>query len=114
MTSTLLQVSTGLRPIVIGAMPILMKFGRINHKQLLVNLPSCPPRVISTPWLPDQWKLRQAARIAALQDTAITRRTVVHLSLTESLRYLHYWCQISESIDRCFRCSVTRWKRIAL
>jgi len=39
--------------------------------QLLVNLPSWPARGLDT-WLPDQRKLRQAARLATLQDTAIT------------------------------------------
>ena len=39
--------------------------------QLLVNLPSWPARDLDA-WLPDQWKLRQAARLATLQDTAIT------------------------------------------
>ena len=39
--------------------------------QLLVNLPSWPARGLDA-WLPDQRKLRQAARLAALQDTAIT------------------------------------------
>ena len=39
--------------------------------QLLVNLPSWPARDLDA-WLPDQWKLRQAARFATLQDTAIT------------------------------------------
>jgi transposase len=39
--------------------------------QLLVNLPSWPARDLDA-WLPNQWKLRQAARLATLQDTAIT------------------------------------------
>jgi hypothetical protein len=39
--------------------------------RLLLNLPSWPARDLDA-WLPDQWKLRQAARLAALQDTAIT------------------------------------------
>jgi transposase len=39
--------------------------------QLLVNFPSWPVRDLDA-WLPDQWKLRQAARLATLQDTAIT------------------------------------------
>jgi len=39
--------------------------------QLLVNFPSWPARDLDA-WLPDQWKLRQAARLATLQDTAIT------------------------------------------
>jgi transposase len=39
--------------------------------QLLVNFPSWPARDLDA-WLPDQWKLRQAARLANLQDTAIT------------------------------------------
>jgi transposase len=39
--------------------------------QLLVNFPSWPARALDA-WLPDQWKLRQAARLATLQDTAIT------------------------------------------
>jgi len=39
--------------------------------QLLVNLPSWPARDLDA-WLPDQWKLRQPARLATLQDTAIT------------------------------------------
>jgi len=39
--------------------------------QLLVNLPSWPARDLDA-WLPDQWKLRQAARLATLQDKAIT------------------------------------------
>jgi hypothetical protein len=38
--------------------------------QLLVNLPSWPARDLDA-WLPDQWKLRQAARLATLQDMAI-------------------------------------------
>ena len=39
--------------------------------QLLVNLPSWPARDLDA-WLPDQWKLRQAARLATLQGSAIT------------------------------------------
>jgi hypothetical protein len=39
--------------------------------QLLVNLPAWPVRDLDA-WLPDQWKRRQAARLATLQDTAIT------------------------------------------
>jgi len=39
--------------------------------QLLLNFPSWPVRDLDA-WLPDQWKLRQAARLATLQDTAIT------------------------------------------
>jgi len=39
--------------------------------QLLLNFPSWPARDLDA-WLPDQWKLRQAARLATLQDTAIT------------------------------------------
>jgi hypothetical protein len=39
--------------------------------QLLVNLPSWPARDLDA-WLPDQWKLRQAARLAIPQNTAIT------------------------------------------
>jgi len=38
--------------------------------QLLVNLPSWPARDLDA-WLPDQWKLRQAARLDTLQDKAI-------------------------------------------
>jgi hypothetical protein len=36
-----------------------------------VNLPSWPARDLDA-WLPDQWKLRQAARLATLQGRAIT------------------------------------------
>jgi hypothetical protein len=39
--------------------------------QLLLNFPSWPVRDLDV-WLPDQWKLRQAARLATLQETAIT------------------------------------------
>jgi transposase len=39
--------------------------------QLLVNLPSWPARDLDA-WLPDQWKLRQAASLATLQDTTVT------------------------------------------
>jgi len=39
--------------------------------QLLVNFPSWPARDLDA-WLPDQWKLLQATRLATLQDTAIT------------------------------------------
>jgi transposase len=39
--------------------------------QLLLNFPSWPARDLDA-WLPDQWKLRQAARLATLQGTAIT------------------------------------------
>jgi hypothetical protein len=35
-----------------------------------LNFPSWPVRDLDA-WLPDQWKLRQAARLATLQDTAI-------------------------------------------
>ena len=39
--------------------------------QLLVNFPSWPARDLDA-WLPDQWKLRQAGRLATQQDMAIT------------------------------------------
>ena len=39
--------------------------------QLLVNFPSWPAHDLDA-WLTDQWKLRQAARLATLQDTSIT------------------------------------------
>jgi len=37
--------------------------------QLLLNLPQARRSELPM-WLPDQWKLRQAARISILQDTA--------------------------------------------
>jgi len=37
--------------------------------QLLLNLPQARRSELPT-WLPDRWKLHQAARIASLQDAA--------------------------------------------
>lgn len=44
---------------------------QLYFTQLLVNLPSWPVSDLNA-WLPDQWKLRQAARIASLQNTALS------------------------------------------
>jgi hypothetical protein len=42
---------------------------QLYFTQLLLNLPRVRRSELSM-WLPDQWKLHQAARIASLQNTA--------------------------------------------
>jgi hypothetical protein len=42
---------------------------QLYFTQLLLNLPQVRRSELPM-WLPDQWKLRQAARISSVQDTA--------------------------------------------
>jgi len=65
--------------------------------QLLVNLPSWPARDLDA-WLPGQWKLRQAARPATLQETAIADSQDVRFTY----RLLHFGCERSALVYPSF------------